>query len=578
MHTSSPAHTLTRSLVIAEPPAPPPPPYGGARTMLPPTSPQNHQPLYNGQSTPSRPSIPLPPSFSGPRDLPALPASRPESSMSISSMLGSDVGQPTKDNSTVQRNGVAASVNGQFSTPAHTANTLSSPTRRVFGPAPLRRRTPSPVGHERQHETVNRPFRAFSNDTQRHTPSNVGPSSPKAVRPTSSVGQAIVQRSPTVEPGSGQQWRFSHHRQSSGNTPGKRPSSQPSNNGTTSQAPGSIRHPRPAISISDRYRDLQVAQKYDQLAQEAKQRFNYGPAERPSQEFLETHIRKVREERAAMAAANRKSPKPNHAIPRPSVTTDLANSRFRQDIDNVDHVYNHNPQDMPLATQSPFSPDYLRRSREERLPTSEPQPPLLSQSNSSQSRYSERPEERHKQHGPLAHQIPMANLNRSVSTTGIEQTSKGGDDVQSVQQPRHSLSLLIESGKRGRVSPLPQAVQGAQARTSGPASDPGIKNEFGRMFSGIGSGVGSSGPMGSGTSTPFPASPKGNHEPERRTPFASRGELLDLTRPREGSRLGRRTLGRDEESRMESENGVGTPGGRVVRKRHGHHHHLHNHR
>lgn len=57
---------------------------------------------------------------------------------------------------------------------------------------------------------------------------------------------------------------------------------------------------------------------------------------------------------------------------------------------------------------------------------------------------------------------------------------------------------ILSDDKRGRASPLPQAVQGAQAQSRGPTNEPGIKNEFARMFSGIGSGVGSA------VSTPVP--------------------------------------------------------------------------
>lgn len=176
----------------------------------------------------------------------------------------------------------------------------------------------------------------------------------------------------------------------------------------------------------------------------------------------------------------------------------------------------------------------------------------------------------------------MVTMDRSVSTGGIDLHNKAGEE-HTIPHARHSLSLLLENGKRGRVSPLPQAVQGAQGRNSGPASDPGIKNEFGRMFSGIGSGVGSSGPMGSGASTPFHGSPKVNHEPERRTPFAGRGELMELTRPRERSKMGRVRLADEEDPGLEIDIG-NTPGAnaasaaRGVKRRHGHHHHSHSHR
>ncbi|KAL8827779.1 MAG: hypothetical protein Q9170_006874 [Blastenia crenularia] len=573
-------------MFAAEPPPPPPPPYGGARTMLPPTSPQNLQPQYNGgHSTLSRPNIPLPPSFSGARDLPALPTSRPESSMSISSMLGSDVGEVAKDRSmTTQRNGSGTSTKGSFSSPTHTTKTMSSPTRRVIGQNLFRKRSPSPIDRERVHGVINRPFRAFSNDVQRHAPRHPGPTSPKAPTFRSSLGQNITQRSPKSEQSPTQQWRFSHHRQSSGSKTGKRPSSQPSGHGTPPHVVEPYGQLRSAISTSDRDHELQVTQKYNRLGQEAKQRSNYGPAERPSQEFLEEHIRRVREERAAQAAANHISPKTNtrpQTGARPSVSTTFPSNRFRSEIENVDHVYNHDPPDMPTTIQSPFSPDYLRRSREERLAVNEPQPPSLSQSDSTQSRYSDRTEERHRQQFLPIQQTSAPSLDRSVSTNGIDQVSKLGDE-HIIQQPRHSLSLLIESGKRGRVSPLPQAVQGAQGRNCGPASDPGIKNEFGRMFSGIGSGVGSSGPMGSGNSTPFPASPKINNYLERRTPFASRGELGEVVRPRARSKLGKRGLSKDDSSRAESEarafNSTVMPSARGAKKTYTHRHHPHNHR
>ena len=63
-----------------------------------------------------------------------------------------------------------------------------------------------------------------------------------------------------------------------------------------------------------------------------------------------------------------------------------------------------------------------------------------------------------------------------------------------------------------RGSPLPQAVQGAQSQPVGSGRDPGIKSEFGRMFSGLGSGVGST-PQPNGTSTPSRRSPLDERKP-----------------------------------------------------------------
>lgn len=554
-----------------EPPAPPPPPYG-VRTIRPPTSPPGSQIPFASQSTLSRPSIPLPPSFTNTRDPPAPPTSRPESSMSISSMLGSDTGPPTRDNGTAQRNETRFGINAATSSPLHAAPILTSPSRQSIGQSPFRRRSPSPTDHKRVLGAQNRPFRAFSSGSQHHAPPTSSPRSPNAPSASGSLSNTITHSSPTADHGSGQQWRFSHHRNSSSGKNVRRANSQPSGHGTPPQNVDIVQQPRSAVSTSERFRDLQVTQKYNKLAQEAT-KSRYGPAERKSQEFLNEQIRRAREE----VAASRKSPE-NHRqaqpVPRPTVVTNAANQRFQADIENVDKVYNHDPRDVPNVTHSPFSPDSLRRSREDRFAANGPQPPSLKLSESTQNRYQDRSE-------PPAPRPPVADMHRSTSTNGAEISQKAGDEG-NTPQARHSLSLLLESGKRGRASPLPQAVQGAQGRSSGPASDPGIKNEFGRMFSGIGGGVGGSGPLGSGTSTPFPASPKVNHEPDRRTPLAARGELLDLTRPRDRSQ-GRRPLMTEYGPRLESENGntssaAGTPSARASKRKHMHHHHAHSHR
>ncbi|KAL8772442.1 MAG: hypothetical protein Q9209_002393 [Squamulea sp. 1 TL-2023] len=555
--------------------------------MLPPTSPQNPQPQYNGQPASSRPSIPLPPSFTGARDLPALPTSRPESSMSISSMLGSDAVAPGKDPLTTHRNGPTSSMNGSISSPTYANITASSPSRKTFGQGLFRKRSPSPVDQHSTQGIQHRPFRAFSNESHRNQHPSVPPSSSRA--PSFGLSpRETPQQSPTeVRPA--QQWKFSHHRRLSSGRITKRPTSQPSGNVVSDSMSNTAQQPRPALSISERWKDLQIAEKYGKQAQGAKERFHYGPAERPSQAFLEEHIRKVREERAAALSASKlqspSSPKRRpltSAGSRPSISTDFANNRFRSDIANVEQVYNRDPKDVPATVHSPFSPDSLRRSREERLAANGPQHSVTSQPSLTRSQFEERLEERHRQHFPPSTQPAVQDMDRSVSTGGIESHTKAGEE-HTIPHARHSLSLLLENGKRGRVSPLPQAVQGAQSRNSGPASDPGIKNEFGRMFSGIGSGVGSSGPMGSGASTPFLGSPKVSHEPERRTPFAGRGELMELSRPRERSKMGRVRLANDENPRMEVDNinkpsPVGASGARGIKRRHGHHHHPHSHR
>ena len=161
-----------------------------------------------------------------------------------------------------------------------------------------------------------------------------------------------------------------------------------------------------------------------------------------------------------------------------------------------------------------------------------------------------------------------------------------GHHQQQQQHHRALLNVAADNLKRGgRISPLPQAVQGAQSQMSGPAGEPGIKSEFGRMFSGIGSGVGSAmataGMVGSGTPTPSGPSPVKRDERPQRSPFKANDDLVGAKLPRVVSRGGRnRRKIKEEENKLDSESGDGrgTPqlkgarGGK--RTRHSHHHHL----
>ena len=162
-------------------------------------------------------------------------------------------------------------------------------------------------------------------------------------------------------------------------------------------------------------------------------------------------------------------------------------------------------------------------------------------------------------------------LSRTVSQEG-----KTGTDGLSPQVR----ALLNDNKQRaGRLSPLPQAVQGAQGQKRGPSTDPTIKNEFSRMFAGIGSGVGSAG-LNSGASTPFPPSPKQNSEADRPTPLSGRHDLNE-PRARNGSRIGKRARKvKDDEAKdievIEDRALGGMNGTRTLKKSRlgqSHHHH-----
>lgn len=135
---------------------------------------------------------------------------------------------------------------------------------------------------------------------------------------------------------------------------------------------------------------------------------------------------------------------------------------------------------------------------------------------------------------------------------------------------QRNLLGIQEINRKGRISPLPQAVQGAQPQVAGPAGEPGIKSEFGRMFSGIGSGVGAiSSPVPTGAQLPFNAmgllrreEPDGPlHEP-----------VVEMAKPGRGKR---RKLKEEDLRDEEGSTGRSTPvGGRAKKaKTHAHHHH-----
>ncbi|KAJ4144117.1 hypothetical protein NW765_001273 [Fusarium oxysporum] len=125
--------------------------------------------------------------------------------------------------------------------------------------------------------------------------------------------------------------------------------------------------------------------------------------------------------------------------------------------------------------------------------------------------------------------------------------------------------------RKGRISPLPQAVQGAQLQQPGPTGEPGIKSEFGRMFAGIGNGVmGVSSPIAS-TAMPF-----------TNASLAKREDSENIT-PESGTEAGgkstkgrRRKLKDDDGKGDDDSSGRATPANRAKRpKTHQHHHHHH---
>lgn len=180
-------------------------------------------------------------------------------------------------------------------------------------------------------------------------------------------------------------------------------------------------------------------------------------------------------------------------------------------------------------------------------PTYASQPLLRSDQNARAEKqpFNERQEVNQQRHyspfsTPNSHQQPL-----SYGTE--EQNRRPGEEL---PQHRSLLNVANDNKRGGRASPVPQAVQGAQAQIVGPET--AIKSEHGRVFSGIGGGVGavSVGPPRTSTPTAQTASPF------RREEAASRA-LVDKNsaKPlRSSSGVGKRgRRAREEDARIDGE-------------------------
>jgi hypothetical protein len=255
------------------------------------------------------------------------------------------------------------------------------------------------------------------------------------------------------------------------------------------------------------------------------------------------------------------------------------------------------PEQQPQQRESMPSHEYSRSAApqygghaayapSEHRPSSHPQsmPPQHTSVPASQYEASiqERQRAADQQHQPIYGVTPQGTPYQSQESP----TRRPFDDPQHIQQQIQQRTLLgvQEMNRKGRVSPLPQAVQGAQGQIGGPAGEPGIKSEFGRMFSGIGSGVGAMGI--SSPLTPHQGLPNSGQlrreDLEGLQGHDSPSEKSGYNVARSSSRGGtRRRKLKDEDSRGDDESSTGrhTPSGRGKRAKvhnhapHHHHHH-----
>lgn len=139
-------------------------------------------------------------------------------------------------------------------------------------------------------------------------------------------------------------------------------------------------------------------------------------------------------------------------------------------------------------------------------------------------------------------------------------------------QNRGHLAVQEINRTKGRVSPLPQAVQGAQPQVPGPTAEPGIKSEFGRVFSGLGGGLGGLGVSSPVTSAPPNSAPFSGTLTRRDDTELGTHDSAPDGAAKGGSKGRRRKL--KEEDLREEDSGRLTPSGRAKRpKTVPHHHH-----
>jgi hypothetical protein len=125
--------------------------------------------------------------------------------------------------------------------------------------------------------------------------------------------------------------------------------------------------------------------------------------------------------------------------------------------------------------------------------------------------------------------------------TSLHDGSSRRASGEEMQRSRSFLGMGSESYRRGRASPLPQAVKGAQAQPAGPGGrDPGVKSEFGRIFQGLGSGLGGTGSLTPSRQSPVPQIMRDGAQGE--------GDGAKMVRVSSlGPRLGRRARDEDAE-------------------------------
>lgn len=545
---------------------------------MPPPSPPPPHFLSRGQPA----SAPQPsPSFLS-REHPTNPAHRPGSSMSISSMLGSDTDRPPRDPgpSLFSRPPASSALFGGAPTPpAPTAISPSTaPARPTSLDYPLFRRSQTPE----KSFSKNQPGRVYRSSSggvlQVPLAEQVKFGGlPRAQHPS----QYSEKQSPRIS--SSAEVPYNESRRLSLNGPIVRPNSQPQHIDPSMRTPGYSPLSRPAQGLSEgplgtlqrsgsfmgletqqsrfnalfadrqaeeqaqRERERALARESDLKPPHAQLRFGSHYAERDAPDRLST---------AAAWELGRSQP-PSPESKRFPVTESSSGFGF-----GAIQSYTKSLGSQLGASRQPPLSIHARQGQPTPPPTEQPYV----------SKHQSHPRLFSTTSAPTVGQPPSFSLPASD-----EQRRKGSDEL---LQHRSLLGVGIDGKRGGRASPLPQAVQGAQAQIIGPAGESSIKNELGRVFSGIGSGVGgvTATATGSGPTTPMAASPFKRDSVAGRSTNSDATTTDDSKIARPASTMGKRQRkSRDDDSQLEGENAVEPRSGTAARGRRGRHVHHHHH-
>ncbi|KIV98205.1 hypothetical protein, variant [Exophiala mesophila] len=493
-----------------------------SRNMLPP-SPQHYPPQRFSQ-----PPLPAPPSSTAPQNPPVSYHKRPGSSMSISSMLG--VAEPDRAPPDQQQIPTSREPSRQSS---------SSGPPLLLGAA----MSPPPAYASKHASNNDHMYNQRSN-----TPDRMDTTSPTGTRPHRSSSGNTVQRAASF---------YDPH-----------PRSTP-NSGVMGGLPGP-RYPSPfapAHHSRDDYGDrnrrtsisgiLQRPESQPQLAT-SNPPFHSGPSPHPRPESI-----------PSLLHSDRPGPEPPRQTPhagtydtRPPGLPALS----RLPVNTPSQQSYQSPYDRPVLQS--LSPE-IRRSH---LNGTESRglAPILNQQNDgahsfqqmarqdSMQSQSDRSLAGDRSRAPNRPYSPFAGSVVSHNNQAMGEVMRKGSEE--LSQHRAILSLAHDS-KRGRYSPVPQAVQGAQAQT--PVPDAGIKTEQGRVFSGIGGALGTASQPQTSTPQPMSASPFKQNDSNSKL---SEENLVKMSRTASGaSKRARKAM--DEDSRGDGESTAAKKNGTSKTKR-----------